>query len=332
MEDLQTITRVSRDFNISTRTLRYYEQLGLMRSVKMDGYSYRTYDVQSLIRLEQIILLRKLRISLKDIKVILEEKESQIALEVFKAKINELNDEITALSIIRNILEEFITRVKGNSIITINQRLLSDESLLKIIDSLRMTKINFKEDVKMDDLIKSNEKLSKLSDVRIVYLPPAAVASSQFYCEDPEMHAGMQIDKFVRESKLIELKPGLRHFGFNNPNCSPDTPEGMPDHGYEMWVTIPEDFDVPEPLKKKSFPGGLYAAHMIKMGDFHEWEWLIKWVENSEIYEPDWGDPVCMGGLLEEQLNYFHNVQDINFNNDTMQLDLLMPIKLREKK
>lgn len=302
-----------------------------MKSVKKDGYSYRTYDAQSLLRLEQVILLRKLRISLKDIKVILEKKDSKIALDVFKAKIDELNDEIEALSTIRDILEELILRL-GNSTIAINQKLLSDESLLKIVDSLGMTKINFKEDVKMDDLVKSNEKLSKLSDVRIVYLPPAAVASSQFYCEDPEMHAGMQIDKFVRESKLIELKPDLRHFGFNNPNCSPDTPEGMPDHGYEMWVTVPEDFDVPEPLKKKRFAGGLYAAHMITMGDFHEWEWLIQWVANSEIYEPDWGDPVCMGGFLEEQLNYFHNVQNLDFNNDTTQLDLLMPIKLREKK
>jgi hypothetical protein len=35
-------------------------------------------------------------------------------------------------------------------------------------------------------------------------------------------------------------------------NTSP--PEGMPDHGYEMWVTIPENMEVPEPLTKSSFP------------------------------------------------------------------------------
>ena len=50
-----------------------------------------------------------------------------------------------------------------------------DESLLEIVDSLTTSKINFKEDKTMDDLIKADEKLSKLTDkdVRIVYLPPS---------------------------------------------------------------------------------------------------------------------------------------------------------------
>jgi DNA-binding transcriptional MerR regulator len=63
--DLQTISMVSKNFNVSTRTLRYYEQIGLLQSIKKDGYMYRTYDESSLKRLEQIIILRKLRIQLK---------------------------------------------------------------------------------------------------------------------------------------------------------------------------------------------------------------------------------------------------------------------------
>jgi len=38
-----------------------------------------------------------------------------------------------------------------------------------------------------------------------------------------------------------------------------------------MWVTIPEEMDVPEPIVKKRFEGGLYAAHMIPFGAFEEW-------------------------------------------------------------
>ena len=41
---LTTISEISREMNISTRTLRYYEQIGLIESVKRDDYAYRTYD------------------------------------------------------------------------------------------------------------------------------------------------------------------------------------------------------------------------------------------------------------------------------------------------
>ncbi len=35
--------------NISTRTLRYYEQIGLIESVKKEDYAYRTYDEAAVI-------------------------------------------------------------------------------------------------------------------------------------------------------------------------------------------------------------------------------------------------------------------------------------------
>lgn len=329
--DIQTISTVSRNFNISTRTLRYYEQIGLLRSVKKDGYAYRTYDREALHTLEQIIILRKLRIPLKQVQLLLQSGESSAAISIFQEKINELSSEITALSTIRAILSEFVTRLKSYAEVTVSPRLLADEALLKMIDSLTVTKISFKEDMTMNDLNDANRNISKLTDVRIVYLPPATVASAHFYCDEPEHRAGKALDKFVRESSLCSLKPDLRHYGFNNPDPSPDTPAGMPDHGYEMWVTIPEDMPVPAPLVKKTFPGGLYAAHMIKMGDFHEWEWLVEWVKNSSEYEPRWGDPQCMHGLLEEQLNYINNVNNPDFDPGTMQLDLLLPIQPKAK-
>jgi len=39
---LQTISQVSKHFRISTRTLRYYEQIGLIQSTMKENYSYRT--------------------------------------------------------------------------------------------------------------------------------------------------------------------------------------------------------------------------------------------------------------------------------------------------
>ena len=171
--------------------------------------------------------------------------------------------------------------------------------------------------------------MSKLTDkdVRIVYLPPATVAASHYIGEEPENHVAKIINKFVLENDLPNVKPDLRHYGFNAPD-----PDETGAHGYEMWVTIPDDMEVPAPLEKKHFPGGLYGAHMIPMGAFEEWQWLADWVEKGSklyAYRADTSRGYDnMNGLLEEQLNYRNRVwrlEDGIF--DDMQLDLLMPIK-----
>lgn len=75
---LQPISKVSKAYSVSTRTLRYYEQLGLLQSSKLPGYAYRTYDVEALSRLRQILVLRKLRIPLKQIGEILETRDARL--------------------------------------------------------------------------------------------------------------------------------------------------------------------------------------------------------------------------------------------------------------
>ncbi|MCL2547371.1 MAG: MerR family transcriptional regulator, partial [Oscillospiraceae bacterium] len=42
--ELQTVSQVAKTFGISTRMLRYYEQVGLIESIRNDDNSYRHYD------------------------------------------------------------------------------------------------------------------------------------------------------------------------------------------------------------------------------------------------------------------------------------------------
>jgi hypothetical protein len=178
----------------------------------------------------------------------------------------------------------------------------------------------------MDERSSGDVQKARLTDVRILYLPPATVAASHYVGPSPEMHASEPMDRFVREVGLARIKPDLRRYGFNHPNPSSE----RPDYGYEVWVTIPEDLPVPPPLERKHFAGGLYAAHAIAMGQFEQWEWLCSWVRDSPRYEERWGDPECMGGLLEEVLNYFHHIDPPNGGPEhEVQLDLLFPIKRR---
>jgi DNA-binding transcriptional MerR regulator len=329
--ELQTISQVSRDLGISTRMLHYYEQIGLIKSRRKEDYSYRVYDETALERLRMIILLRKLRIPVRHICEVLNDQDVTAAIKVFQQNIDALGSEITALSAIRSILERFIGVLREKAAIRLKPELFDDAAILALTTSLSFSKNYIKEEKAMGDLTRADAYLKKLQDVRIIYLPPMTVASSHYVGEDSEGNSARPLDKFVLESGLLNIKPDTRHFGFNN--SLERAGIGEPSPGYEMWVSIPDDMEVPAPLVKKKFHGGLYAAHVIKMGDFDHWLDLQEWVNESEEYQNDADSVRCtpyMEGMetsMEEQLNYFSNVQNPAFEGNAMQLDLLFPVK-----
>lgn len=326
--ETMTISQVSKSLGISTRMLRYYEQAGLISSVRRTGYAYRIYEEEAISRLKQILLLRKLRIPVRQIKVILDNKDATGIIDIFQQNISELDEEITALSTIQTILHHFVEEIGRTVNLSLECILLEDDALLVSMKSLGLVSINFKEEQMMTNLKKAEEQLSKLADVRVIYLPPATVAAAHYVGEDPETHANAMMDGFVRETRLHNRKPDLRHYGFNHPNPVDETGA----HGYEVWVTIPEEEEVLPPLEKKQFAGGLYAAHMIAFGNFNEWQGLLDWVNNSEKYEfaGDWKDQQHMCGLLDEHLNYICHVELSNTEPEDLQLDLLVPIREKD--
>lgn len=325
--DQMTVTEVSRSLGLSTRMLRYYEGLGLVRSRRREGYSYRVYDPEAVARLRQLLLLRKLRIPLRQVKRILDDPSAQAAIQVFQDKLKELEGELDALGSIRDILQELLAALKGRYWLPAGAVLLNDVRLLDLAGALEAPDLQTQEKGKrsMEDLNRAEENAAKLKDVRIVHLPAAKVAAAHYVGPDPEDHAGKMIGDFARENRLWETGSSVRLYGFNHPNPPPEGGE----YGYEFWVTIPEDMEVPAPLEKKRFPGGTYAAHCIQMGNFHEWQWLFGWAYESTEYEINGsGTPEDMYGCLEEHLNYYDHVQETPEGVCT-QLDLLIPVKKR---
>lgn len=105
-------------------------------------------------------------------------------------------------------------------------------------------------------------------------------------------------------------------------------------HGYERYITIPDDMEVPLPLTKKHFSGGIYAGVTIPMGDWDVWMKLHEWVGNSDNYEFRWEtiDGVC--GWIEEHLNYWNWYTDeltMEENDMNKQIELLIPIKPKKE-
>lgn len=328
MENL-TISQMSKSFGVTPRMLRHYEKMGLITPTYRENYAYRTYDENAVKRLQQIVILRKLRISLKDIAVILDDSKYTATLEILRRSISELDKEINALDVIRGIIGDFAERLEKNRL-KADFHLLEDKQLIELSETLSLSKNTLKEERStMSDLNEANETVINRLPVRIIMLPPFTVASNHVIGKEPEETVGDELTKFIREKKLYEIKPDSRHFGFNHPN-----PGILPndEHGYEMWVTIPEDMEVPAPLTKKHFDGGLFAALNMHFPDFSRWEDLWKWVRDSDKYDFDWrGTEEIMGGSLEEHLNWIYNAHNGWAPESELEvtLDLLMPVKKR---
>jgi MerR family transcriptional regulator, thiopeptide resistance regulator len=67
-----SIQEIARSAGSTSRTLRHYEQLGLLQPSRTAGNGYRYYDQNALVRLQQILLLRGLGLSLSAIADILD--------------------------------------------------------------------------------------------------------------------------------------------------------------------------------------------------------------------------------------------------------------------
>lgn len=328
MENL-TITQVSKGFGVTPRMLRHYEKMGLITPIFKEDYAYRTYDEAAVRRLQQIIILRKLRISLKDIAVMLNDEECSASLEILRKSIAELDGEISALGIIRGIIRSLADKLEKS---TERFDVLKDKEIVELSETLVLSKNTLKEEHSMstenavNELNKANETLAKQLPVRIVMLPPFTVASNHVIGKEPEETVGIEMDRFIREQRLYEIKPDSRYFGFNHPN-----PGILPndEHGYEVWVTIPDDMEVPAPLVKKHYDGGLFAVLTIEFPMFSRWNDLWNWVNESDKYDFDWrGNEEIMGGSLEEHLNWVYS-SHMGFPKDGIdgQLDLMLPVK-----
>lgn len=302
----------AKQFNISNRTLRYWEEEGILRSTRAEN-GYRYYDDENVVRIKQIILLRKLKISINEIEKIFVSNSSDVAIATLAGHLENLKQEIIVYNSLALLTEQLISHIKSQRNLEqvfmylellIDNVFLEHKSALKILLSERNNPMS----------------ANQLDNVRIVKLPVMLVASYRAESATPEDDCSKIFNKFVLENNLHK-RDGYRFFGFNNPSPY----EGNPVYGYEMWVTIPDDFVVPEPLEKKSFNGGLYASISTRMNEIGErWQLLYNWGMDNDKYDVDfsfqWHEECCMD---------FETFISDTVSDSEKQLDLLEPIKVK---
>ena len=72
---MRTISQVAELTGISTRTLQYYDEIGLLKPSELTESGYRLYDDDALQKLQQILFFKELGFKLKEIKEILQKPD-----------------------------------------------------------------------------------------------------------------------------------------------------------------------------------------------------------------------------------------------------------------
>ena len=112
MSKLTKIKDVSTRYEITTGTLRYYEKMGLIESNRDESSGYRLYDEKALNRLRQILILRKMNISIGDIGRIFAANNSDALLSVLDKKVDDIDSEVAVLHDLKEIVLEFIRQLR----------------------------------------------------------------------------------------------------------------------------------------------------------------------------------------------------------------------------
>lgn len=70
-----TVNRLAKMAGVSTRTLRYYDEIGLLQPSRISSNGYRIYGRKGVDRLQQILFYRELGVPLEEIKRILSSED-----------------------------------------------------------------------------------------------------------------------------------------------------------------------------------------------------------------------------------------------------------------
>jgi DNA-binding transcriptional MerR regulator len=311
--DLIRITEVVDNFGISSRTLRYYEEMGLLWSNHPDNKTQRYYNTAALERLKQIIILRKLQIPVKDIVAIFKSENTAALIQAFMDKLESLDTEISALSELRHLVDDFLHKMLMSGIKKISAITLLYEETEK-----RLATVEKNGAVTFEKLSEISREALRLHDVRIIRLPPMRLLTSRLKTGQAENLDGKMQSLFVKYG--FTPSPGLRNCFYRK----------EPNGEWIMLIKIPSDYENSTEYTDENFTSGLFAIASSFMEDMDDTFILLKdWVNKRDHYELD--------ANVEGELQRYEMIEeilpwDIANKLNRYQQDIFIPIKIKNEK
>ena len=303
--DLIRINDVVDNFGVSSRTLRYYEEVGLLWSSHPDNKVQRYYDGTALERLKQIIILRKLQIPIKDIVTIYKNENMTTLIQAFVDKLENLDSEISALSKLRKLVDEFLHTMLINGIKKISAITLLYEETEK-----RLALTDESDPITFEKLSKASSEALRLNDIRLIRLPSMRVLSSRYKTGEVENLDGDKMQNLFVDFGFRPT-PGLRDCFMCKESCDE----------WVMFMKIPDDYENKTAYIDEILPGGLYAVSSTFFENMDDTFVLLKeWVNDNGDFQIDFERTE----MLEEILPW-DMVEILN----KWQQDIFIPIEIK---
>lgn len=308
MSELIAINILSAQLDISSRTLRHWEDMGLFKSTRDLQSGWRMYDENAVKRIRITELLRRIDLSIEEIKIILDRESAEELINALKKQLSKLEKVSADVNKRRTVITEIINIIQTSQDTSIS----SIENLLPPVSLSRAKKqiTNNRNNKEIIDMSIFNMNYDY--DYIIVALPPMRTAAVHHYGLEPEDPS--PADKWVKENNLLGT---ARFFGFNT---EPYPTEENPEFGYDFCVSIPESVNIPDYLYEKRLPGGIYAAFTnegLKMGEL--WSRIHKGLSNPE-WEWEYDNA---RHPLEEHIG-------IGIEGSRLRITVLIPVKKRK--
>ncbi|MBP1040336.1 MerR family transcriptional regulator [Vagococcus sp. BWB3-3] len=323
MTHLAKIREVSSTYNVTARTLRYYEDMGLLTSIRNEDVAYRMYDEKAVRRIEQILILRKLNISIKDIQRIFSAAGSEVVLDVLGKKVATIDDEVALLFELKEIVLDFIQEIEQlnfadtSDIKQLYSKAKDIETQIVNVDYIgKPTNIN--------RLIEVTDQLDKkIPDVMVVRVPAFKALTSGEHTWEAIFKEG---------GYMFQLWQHYHSFKTVIFDCLDFTLVKNDEEGEMICAVNDEvsDADV-NPLKLIDFPGGLYAMAVSIDEDDESirkvQDKICQWIERTN-FELDESRCFMFNMPYLDEDN--QHQQDIEKGLGYRQMQRYLPIKLKD--
>jgi len=130
-----SIAEVARMSGVTSRTLRHYDEIGLLPPAWVAGNGYRNYEENDLLRLQQILVLRELGLGLNEIASVLDHQADQA--EALRAHHGRLLAERDRLATLAGTVERTIAELEERKDGTNMPKISKPENLFEGFDPSR---------------------------------------------------------------------------------------------------------------------------------------------------------------------------------------------------
>ena len=113
------ITEIAKKLNITPRTIRHYEEIGVIKSNRLEN-NYRYFNTENINKLKFLVRARNLGFSLEECKELIKlfgnsSRKSENVRDIAKNKLIKLSEKIKELEDLKKSLEWLVSKCPGNS-------------------------------------------------------------------------------------------------------------------------------------------------------------------------------------------------------------------------